>query len=47
MAGHNVADMVKNANTAADHEALASTYDKEAAYETMAATERADAKSTK
>jgi hypothetical protein len=47
MAGHNMADMVKNAKTAADHEALAAMYDKEAAYETMAATERADAKSAK
>jgi hypothetical protein len=31
MAGHNMADMVKNAKTAADHEALAAMYDKEAA----------------
>jgi hypothetical protein len=31
MAGHDMADMVKNAKTAADHEALAAMYDKEAA----------------
>jgi hypothetical protein len=29
--GHSMADMVKNAQTAADHEALAAMYDKEAA----------------
>jgi hypothetical protein len=31
MPGHDMADMVKNAKTAADHEALAAMYDKEAA----------------
>jgi hypothetical protein len=31
MAGHDMDDMVKNAKTAADHEALAAMYDKEAA----------------
>src|SRR5262249_30594888 len=31
MAGQSMSDMVKNAKTAADHEGLAATYDKEAA----------------
>jgi hypothetical protein len=31
MAGNSMSDMVKNAQTAADHEALATMYDKEAA----------------
>jgi hypothetical protein len=31
MAGHEMADMVKQAKTAADHEALAAQYDKDAA----------------
>lgn len=31
MAGHDMTDMVKQAKTAADHEALAAQYDKEAA----------------
>jgi hypothetical protein len=46
MAGHDMADMVKNAKTAADHEALATMYDKEAAdAKSMAAQHRQMAKS--